>query len=61
MTRLMTALRRIAARRRAVLLAAPFALAGLLTAGAPAVASAAACIPVTGLPMPADPQGLDRC
>jgi len=59
-TRLMTALRRNAARRRAVLLAAPFALAGLLTAGAPAVASAAACIPVTGLPMPADPQGLDQ-
>ena len=56
----MTALRRNAARRWAVLLAAPFALAGLLTAGAPAVASAAVCIRVTGLPMPADPQGLDQ-
>jgi hypothetical protein len=57
---MMTAPRSNAARRWAVLLVAPFALAGLLTAAAPAVASAALCIPVTGLPMPADPQGLDQ-
>jgi hypothetical protein len=57
---LMTALRSNAARRWARLLAAPFVLAGGLTTAAPAVASAAVCIPVTGLPMPADPQGLDQ-
>jgi len=56
----MTALRRDAARRWAGLLAAPFVLAGALTAAAPAVALAAACIPVTGLPMPPDAQGLDQ-
>jgi hypothetical protein len=56
----MITLRRSAARRWAALVAAPFALAGMLTAAAPAVASAAGCIPVTGLPMPADPQGLDQ-
>jgi hypothetical protein len=63
----MTALRGTAARHWATLLIAPLVLAGGLTAAvpavasaAPAVASAAGCIPVTGLPMPADPQGLDQ-
>src|SRR2546423_11133620 len=56
----MTASRRNTAKRWARLLAAPFVLAGALTAAAPGSASAAACIPVTGLPMPADPQGLPQ-
>ncbi len=56
----MTALRRNAARRWAGLLAAPFVLADVLTAAAPGTASAAVSVPVTGLPMPTDPQGLDQ-
>ena len=56
----MTASRRNTTRRWARLLAAPFVLAGALTAAAPGSASAATCIPVTGLPMPANPQGDDQ-
>jgi hypothetical protein len=53
---LMTALRDNATRRWARLLAAPFALAGLLTAAAPeaaqaTAAAAAPCVSMTGVPI----------
>lgn len=61
----MARLSRPARRARAaqVVLAGALVLSPVTAAAAPAapaVASAAACIPVTGLLMPADPQGLDQ-